>query len=245
MTDWAQTFSAQLANGQPYSSVAATEPQIDMSAAYEIQKSYVATIQDPVAGFKAALTAPAAQQMMNATEAVVGVLHAPGEFFGASIQPVRTSVLETEIGFVTAQDIRHPVTQENVFEHMQACVAMIEIASPNLATKPNGIDLVATNSASYGFLRGDQQAISADIDTTPITLHRNDELLHEGQGSDVMQSQAAALSWLVNKVLDLGYQILAGHLFMTGSIGAMHPAKPGRYRATYGALGELAFEIPA
>ena len=69
------------------------------------------------------------------------------------------------------------------------------------------------------------------------------ELLHSLGAGTVMEGQWKALAWLVNRVLEQGYELEPGHLLMTGSIGNMHPAKPGKYVADFAALGQLTFHI--
>ena len=58
-----------------------------------------------------------------------------------------------------------------------------------------------------------------------------------------MQGQWHAVTWLVNALLELGYPLAKEHLLMTGSIGALHPGKPGEYRAEYGQLGNIEFNL--
>ena len=101
---------------------------------------------------------------------------------------------------------------------------MIEIASPNLATKPNGLDLVATNSASYGYIVGEKHPADTPLDDLSVRLTKGGETLLAGSAGEVLDGQIQALTWLVNQTLARGYEILPGHLLMTGSIGGMTPA---------------------
>jgi 2-keto-4-pentenoate hydratase len=58
-----------------------------------------------------------------------------------------------------------------------------------------------------------------------------------------MAGQREALTWLINSTLAQGYALRPGHVLMTGSIGSMHPGKAGKYRADFGALGDITFAI--
>ncbi len=82
-----------------------------------------------------------------------------------------------------------------------------------------------------------------DLDRVPVAFSRDGQVLHEAVSGDLMGSQWHALAWLVNAIVDLGYQVQAGHLLLTGSLGIPHPAQPGRYLAHFGELGQLAFEV--
>jgi 2-keto-4-pentenoate hydratase len=130
---------------------------------------------------------------------------------------------------------------------MDSCMGVVELASPNLANAPNGLDLIATNSASYGYIEGEPHTLlSADVlDQLSVSLAKEGEILMSGNPGEVMNGQIDALCWLINQTLDLKYSIAAGHLLMTGSIGGILPAQPGDYCASYASLGEIRFSLPA
>lgn len=136
------------------------------------------------------------------------------------------------------------MTVESVSEIVASCSAMIEIAAPNLAGKPNGVDLVAVNSASYRYIEGATiDWRHTDLDELIVKFYRGEELLHEDMAGSVMGGQKNALCWLINKILEVGYSIPVGALLMTGAIGAPHPAQPGQYRAQFGDLKEVGFSV--
>jgi len=206
----------------------------------------VALRREPVSGFKAALTAAAAQQAMDVDAPIVGVLFADGDLTAEqTIHLQKQALLETEIGFVCARDITAPVNVDTVLANMSGCMPMIELASPNLANKPNGLDLVATNAASYCYLQGPLQPADTPLDALTVRLEMGDETLLSGRGGEVLGGQLDALTWLVNQVLERDYAIKAGHILMTGSIGGMTPARPGDYTADFETLGSLTFRLAA
>jgi 2-keto-4-pentenoate hydratase len=116
--------------------------------------------------------------------------------------------------------------------------------------------LISSNSASYGFITAaaTHDPMSVVLDNLDVSLTRLEAqgatpqssepaLLHSFAAGTVMEGQWQALAWLVNRVLEQGYELEPGHLLMTGSIGNMHPAKPGKYVADFAALGQLTFHI--
>jgi len=244
MSDWPQKFLHAFSERHHYDSVSAAHDELTLDDAYDIQHRFVALRKEPVTGYKAALTAPAAQQAMGIDVPIVGVLFGDGDFSGT--KPIRLhgqALLETEIGFIADAAIRQVVTEDTVLDFFSRCLPMIEVASPNLATKPNGLDLVATNSASYGYIKGSVQAVDQDLDELAVSLRQQDQTLLRGSTGEVLGGQLQALVWLVNQAQARGYQIDAGHLMMTGSIGGMCPAAPGAYSADFGRLGQISFEI--
>ena len=165
-----------------------------------------------------------------------------------AVQADRPVLLETELGFRLSKAITEPVNADNVLNSVSECRGMIELAAPNLQQRPSSIDLISSNSASYGCLAADTSFNPAeiDLDSLEVSLTRlgaSDETLHSVPAGTVMQGQLHALAWLVNTVLAKGYALAPGHVLMTGSIGNMHPGAPGDYRGGFGELGELAFRL--
>lgn len=245
MSDWPQKFLHAYSERHHYDSISAADEQLSLDDAYDVQHQYVSLRKEVVTGYKAALTAPAAQQAMGIDVPIIGVLFDSGAFSTAKpITLSKQALLETELGFKAATDISQEVTPDTVFTHMAACLPMIEIASPNLATKPNGLDLIATNAASYGYIAGPEHDLEIlDLDLVHVSLTSGGDTLLQGDGGEVLGGQRHALAWLINQVLQRGYQVEAGHLFMTGSIGGMQPAKAGAYQADFEALGRIDFSI--
>jgi 2-keto-4-pentenoate hydratase len=246
MSDWPQKFLHAFSERHHYDSVSAAQDELTLDDAYDIQHRFVALRKEPISGYKAALTAPAAQQAMGIDVPIVGVLFADGDYSDADpITLHNQALLETELGFVAAKAIEQTVTPDNVLDFMSHCMSMIEVASPNLATKPNGLDLVATNAASFGYIRGETAAADTALDDLDVRLQEQGETLLSGTGGEVLGGQIEALTWLVNQTLARGYRIEAGHVLMTGSIGGMCPAKSGAYKADFGALGQINFNVVA
>ncbi len=245
MSDWPQKFLHAYSQRHHYDSVTASHDELTLADAYDIQHQYVMLRKEPICGFKAALTAPAAQQAMAINTPIVGALFAAGEVNRQHPISLQTEVLlETEIGYRTATAITEPVSPDTVLQFMRCCLPLIELASPNLATKPNGLDLVATNSASHQFVCGTEQDIDGHVlDALAVSLKREDEILLSGHSNEVLGGQREALAWLVNETLARGYGIDADFLLMSGSIGGMAPASSGSYTADFGALGSLSFSI--
>ena len=247
MSDWPKKFLRAYSDLHHYESVTANDDGLSLDDAYDIQHRYVNLRQETISGYKAALTAPQAQQIMGVTLPIVGVLFDSGAFSSTTpVTPNKQALLETEIGFRAAQAITAPVTEDQVLALMACCMPMIEIASPNLATKPNGLDLIATNSASYGYICGPEQEIDPEaLDQLKVSLRQGEQTLLAGTSNEVLGGQAKALTWLINETLTRGYSIAAGHVLMSGSIGGMCPANPGAYSASFGELGSIEFTIAA
>jgi len=263
---WINATVNHVLAGQPIENIRLHQPDISTPEAYALQRQLIHRLQEnqgwgKVCGYKAALTAEVAQQAMGVHEPVIGVLFSHGAHQAntegsLSISTDRPVLLETEFGFTLNQQIQAPVTPESVRSMVSHCQGMIELAAPNLQQRPAGVDLISSNSASYGFITAantyDPKSLVLDEINVSLTRLEADAgmeqraepgTLHSFAAGTVMQGQWHALAWLVNRVLDQDYVLEAGHLLMTGSIGNMHPATPGKYVADFAELGQLAFHL--
>ncbi|MEM9620140.1 MAG: hypothetical protein AAF993_00730 [Pseudomonadota bacterium] len=239
--NWAEHYVTAIAEQQPFASASTQMPELDISGAYQLQRECVNLLGKPVSGYKAALTATPAQNAMGINTPIVGALTEDGELAADQTHTLqRQALMETEFGYRLNTDIHSPVETDRVMQLVASCHPMLEIASPNLSQKPSGIDLIATNSAAFGYVVGTAvDPLNVPVDDIEVSLRHNDELCFSGRGADVMGGQAAALTWLINQVLAIGYPLRRGHLLMTGSIGAMQPIKGGRYEGHFAGLGVL------
>lgn len=263
---WIDATANNVLAGKPIENIRLSQPDISAHDAYALQRQLIQQLKEnegwgAICGYKAALTAEVAQQAMGVHEPVIGVLFSHGARSARAdgslgIDTDRPVLLETELGFILSQRIQDSVTPDSVKTMVSHCQGMIELAAPNLQQRPSGVDLISSNSASYGFITAatTHDPMSVALDGLDVSLTRLEagagteqpdgpELLHSFAAGTVMEGQWQALAWLVNRVLDQGYELEAGYLLMTGSIGNMHPAKPGKYVADFAALGQLAFHI--
>ena len=242
-------LAAQIAN-EPYEAPS-VGTALSMADAYAVQRAFnrLRGGVDRLAGYKSAANAEALQRALELSGPITGALFASGERAAGGMirrDAYRTLLIETELGFRAARRINAPV--KSIAELRAAtttCTPMIELADPGFGrTRMTGTDLIAANAAAAGFIGG--RAVSVgdiDVNEVRIQLQRNGETLHAARSGDLMNDQWLALMWLVNRIVELGYVIEAGHLLMTGALGAAHPAAAGKYTADFASLGVIGFEV--
>ncbi|MCZ6617655.1 MAG: hypothetical protein O7E57_05940 [Gammaproteobacteria bacterium] len=250
--DVVQSLLRARAAAAPLPPPSRTHADLSVDTAYAVQKAFVEARLDSetICGFKAALTSPAAQQAFNMAMPITGVLFSSGACtIGTRVDLTnfRTLLLETELGFRIGETITTPLESVvELRERVNAVFPMIELADPGFGeAKATGVDLIAANAASAAFLSGADEPAwqTMDLNGIGVAFSRDGEILHEANASDVMGDQWQALLWLVNQITAQGYHLEPGYLLMTGSIGRMHPAKPGSYLADYADFGKLTFEV--
>ena len=243
------TFTTKLIHAylshDQYPNLLADDPSATIEFAYEIQKEFVNQIDDEPIGYKAAVTAEPMQKMMGIEAPISGVLFKSGDYSNrTNIKSARELLIETELGFETGVAITDPVKPKEVYALIECFYPMIELASPNLTSRPSGIDLVASNSASFGFIKGNRFDCNAiDPDSIDVSLNHEGTNLHSNRCNNVMSGQASALSWLINQIISQYGVVESGSLLMSGSVGPAHPGRSGKYNAKFEKLGEINFAI--
>lgn len=252
---WASQMLNAKSSASPFTRITDTHPDLNLTTAYAIQKAYVelCTKQGAkISGFKAALTAPAAQNAMGIDTPIVGALFAEGHWqndngsAAVSLNQIPKLILETELGFTLNQGVSQTLeTIEQMVPLIDSCQPMIELACLGFGDHaPTGGDLVASNSASRCYLQGASWDWSEEeLDQLEVSLSRSGEMLHTTASGTVLGGQLSALLWLVNTTVSNGYQIEPGQILMTGSIGGLHPAQVGEHHATYAAAGGLSLAV--
>ncbi|HSC35350.1 MAG TPA: fumarylacetoacetate hydrolase family protein [Thermodesulfobacteriota bacterium] len=227
-------------------------PGLTLEGTYEIQTEYVRLKlgNDKIAGYKAGLTSRGAQEKFGVSTPVSGVLFSSGMYMNSPSvdgSKLRGPVIETEIGFVVGKPIEEKITDAGrLMDHISTIMPVIEIPEAGFAdmNKLKAEDIVAANVGSAAFITGAQKPLANDdLDGLIVELVSGGETLYEGRGSDAMGGQREALLWLVNSVLGNGWKIEKGNILITGALGNVVPANPGRYEARYGGLGNISFEI--
>jgi len=245
---WKDAFISAREKGEPKPVLAGDFEGVTLEDAFQVQRSLVTAISqtDPIAGYKAAVTNPAAQAAQGISQALYGVLFDSGLFRqGDAIDSsgFHRCVLETEIGYRLKQDLSELPALGNLHELLEP-IPMLEFADAgydDLASM-GPLDLAAGNSASACYLPGERTG-DVDLNQISVSLSRGGEVINNGQGSDAFGDQQVAVSWLIEQVLAAGYELKAGHYLMTGALGRPVPLKPGEYVADYGDFGRIEFIV--
>lgn len=250
--DYAAAFPDAVVGDGPLPKFSAAAPGATMNDAFAVQRRLVRASSERQAGFKGGGITIAAQESLGIDRPMTGVLYRSGWIEAAEPVTVETvkgvdQVIETELGFIVAVDIgARPLTAEQARDAIEAVVPIIEMPVSYAARMEGAtpIDSVAVNLGSDKYLVG-ARAPTADVeaDSIDIALYRDDELLHETNTSIIKHGVWGNLLALMHEIVDQGRTIHAGDVIISGSIGEVHPAAPGEYRAVYDGLGEIEFRF--
>jgi 2-keto-4-pentenoate hydratase len=248
--EWANRMIQSHVRGEPKKVCSNEVPGVDLAMAYEVQAAFGKSWAEnsSISGFKAALTAKAAQESMGLKDPASGILFEEMQLpVGSAIQLRRfnRAVIETEIGFCVGKEISQVIEPEDLGAYIGFNLPMIEIADIGFDDpgSMSAYDFIAGNAAAAGYIAGHESLIT-DVNEVEVTLSCDGDILHKGKGSEVLGDQVEAATWLVNQVIRQGYIVKPDQLLMTGSLGRVQMVtSPGAYVADYGDFGKIEFQI--
>lgn len=201
-------------------------------------------------GFKAGLTSAAAQARFRTSQPVAGVLFSEGRRdpdATISIADWPGLNIETEVALRVGTPIRERLADvEALRARIDGIAPAIEL--PNLhfesPTELTAIDIIASNVGSATYIVGNFVAPDLrDPNHANPTLVCDGKELNRGHARDALGDQWQAALWLVNTMIEQGWQVESGQILLTGALGRMVPAAPARCSADYGTWGTIAFHI--
>ncbi len=252
--DWADIVQLELAHGQPMPLLSVYYDQLNRESAYDIQHAFVIhemRKKRSIGGYKAGFTNPAIRAKFHYADPISGVLFADGACKdGAEIDArlFKQPMLEVEIGYV----LRSPITRKlhsvaDLKSYISHALPAVEIPDLNYTNVGglNAYDIIATNVSASHYVVGAPFALKdlAEVNGIKMALYRDEQVIDTGSASDVLGDQLEALLWLVNDAYAHGWQLQAGQLLITGTLGKMNPGVAGSYRADYGLGRTLSFVI--
>ena len=252
--DWADIVQLELAHGQPMPLLSVYYDQLNSASAYDIQRALVThemRKKRVIGGFKAGFTQAALRAKYHTREPVSGVLFADAGFKdGDEIDTglFKQPMLEVEIGYV----LRSPITRQlhsvaDLKTYISHALPAVEIPDLNYVNVGglNANDIIATNVAASRYVVGKPFVLRdlAQVNEIKVALYRDLQVVDTGAASDALGNQLEALLWLVNDAYAHGWQLQAGQLLITGTLGKMNPGLAGSYRADYGLGRTLSFVL--
>ncbi|GAX91269.1 2-keto-4-pentenoate hydratase [Effusibacillus lacus] len=209
--------------------------------AYAIQQSWVRrrlATGDRITGRKIGLTSKAMQQMMGVDEPDYGVLlnsfsipvtRGVGEVDMSRLLQPR---VEGEIAFLMKKPLRGPgVTINDVFNATEAVAAAVEIVDSRIRDwKIKLVDTVADNASSGAYALGSWHTRWQDLDLAlaGMVLYVDGRIQSVGAGAAALGHPAVCVSWLANKLGEMGEGIEAGDIVLSGALAGAVSVQPGQ-----------------
>ncbi|HSG89895.1 MAG TPA: hypothetical protein VLA56_11835 [Pseudomonadales bacterium] len=209
---------------------------LTLADGYDLQARLLAR-REPAgpAGLKAGVTQPGARRHFGLDHALLGRLYGAGRLApGAVIEAGAGVALECELAIVV-----------DAAGRPQAFGPAIEIVRSAFAAdeRLTAAKLLAANLAAWQFLSGDLLPWRESFTDTGVTLYHEGACVLEAALADGLGGPVEALPWMLAEAHRRQMPLTAGMVLMTGCCGAAVPAQAGHYRADYGPLGSIEFDV--
>ncbi|WP_067336394.1 2-keto-4-pentenoate hydratase [Stappia indica] len=195
----------------------------------------------PIVGYKAGLTSPKSQEAFGVTEPVFGTLLEgmiiKGNATARPAEAVRALFEADLVVEIADAAVNDATTPEEVLAHIAGVRPFLEL--PALVVgKDDKLDGPAITSINVGAWKGamgelieipqgaEGVAMLADF-TAKLTNDANGETLSAAPGKAVLGHPLNAVSWIAGVLKAQGKALKPGDLVSVGSIGPLHPMKPG------------------
>lgn len=222
----------------------------DAYAVQEVNTAFWLQRGRKLVGRKIGLTSPAVQHQLGVDQPDYGMLFEDMRLgigepleMGELLQPK----IEAEIGFVVNRTIDDPNTGFiellNCIEYMLPALEIVDSRIRDWKITLN--DTVADNASSAKYLVGAQpvklDALSlADV---RMEVRDGDTMVSRGGGADCMGHPLNAVLWLTQTMAARGRPLAENDIVLSGALGPMVNAAPGRLRCQIDGFETLTLEV--
>jgi len=239
---------------QPIEPFTDADPDLGMADGYAIAKQLTSLLLDDgdtVIGYKVGLTSKPMQQLIGVDSPDHGpVLGSTVYNDGAAVSLSRfiQPKIEAEIAFMLGVSLRGPgVTVQAAREAISGMVAAMEIVDSRFTDWRIRLADTVADLASNGAVALSSRLVPLDgLDPRLIgmVLTNRGVLVDTGAGAAALGDPIAVVAWLANALGDMGAELEAGQLVMTGALHAAVTMQPGDvFRAEFDRLGSVTVRV--
>lgn len=237
-------------NHQSIPPLTTQEPTMTIDDAYAIQvkRIEIATmLGERITGKKIGLTSFAMQNLLGVDQPDYGHLLESmyvEDGVAISLSQLFQPKVEGEIAFVLKEDLVGPnVTVDDVLRATDYVVPALEVVDSRIKDwKIKLEDTVADNASCGLYVLGSNKVHISDVDLKDIHMQllKNNQVINEGKGTDVLGDPALCVAWLANKLSEYGVTLMAGEVILSGALSAAVVAEQGdQFTAKFTQIGEV------
>jgi 2-keto-4-pentenoate hydratase len=250
----AKALYAARRDRQPIEPFTDADPDLGMADGYAIARrltSMLVNDGDTVIGYKVGLTSKPMQQMIGVDSPDHGpVLGSTVYNDGASV-PLSHFIqpkIEAEIAFMLGASLRGPgVTVTAAREAISGMVAAMEIVDSRFADWRIRLADTVADLASNGAVALSSRVVPLDgLDPRLIgmVMTNRGELVDTAAGAAALGDPVGVVAWLANTLGEVGADLEAGQLIMTGALHAAVPMRAGDvFMAEFDRLGPVTVRV--
>lgn len=216
---------------------------------YAVQRQSERLAHLPRVGWKVGATSSSVQALFGIDEPATAPMFKPFCFISPKTVPMlmdQHTNVEAEFAFQFGDDLPPRnlfYDREEILSAVAAVIPAIEIVSCRFEggfEQLGAMQLVADMTAHSAFVKGQPTRVWKDMDLRlhHVVLRKNNRIVAEGTGANVLGDPIAVLEWTANHLSKMGEPILSGEVVTTGTCTGLIQASPGdRFVADFGELG--------
>jgi 2-keto-4-pentenoate hydratase len=221
------------------------------AAGYAIQAAFAQLVGQPIVGWKIAATSLAGQQHIGVDGPLAGRLFAHRVLPGGatlSLDGIAMRLAEAEFTFRFRDALPkrdEAYTVEEVLAAVDTLHPAIEIPDSRFlaVARAGAPQLIADDACASWYLLGAATTAdwrSLDLAAHPVRAYREDTLIAQGSGANVLGDPRIALTWIANELSRYDDGLHAGQFVTTGTCVVPMPIAPGDHlRVDFGVLGTI------
>ena len=156
--------------------------------------------------------------------------------------------LEPELAFLMNKDLNTDVvTNWQVIDAIEGIFPAFEIVDTRFGKYDFTIIDTISDSASYGKITVGNTIVGVkdvDLNNVGLNIYRDGELINTATSKEVMGNPINSVTWLANKMIELGSFIKKGDIILSGSFTPVLDIKSGeKYKADFSGIGSVEIEV--
>lgn len=230
------------------------DPDLGMADGYAIARQLTSMLVndgDTVIGYKVGLTSKPMQQMIGVDSPDHGPVLGSTVYNDGAAVPLSHFIqpkIEAEIAFMLGAPLRGPgVTVTAAREAISGMVAAMEIVDSRFADWRIRLADTVADLASNGAVALSSRVVPLDgLDPRLIgmVLTNRSELVDTGAGAAALGDPVGVVAWLANTLGEMGVDLEAGQLIMTGALHAAVTMRAGDvFMAEFDRLGPVTVRV--
>jgi 2-keto-4-pentenoate hydratase len=251
---WFESLLKAKNNARPTDNLGPTVGEVSTEEAYDIQAMLVEDrLQkgEHIIGWKVGATSLSIMNQLKITEPILGCMTS-GSYYPL-LQGLKASdfcklAVEGEIAFIMGKNLRGPgITKADTITATAGVMGAVELVDCRIKDwKPSLTEAVADNSLHAGIILGSsmKSIIGFDLSKEGVILRKNGGLLASACGVEALGDPVNVVTWLANKLSELGREIRKGEVILTGSLTEFFFVEPGDVvDVTFTSLGNIQFVV--
>ena len=251
---WHSTLLEAYHEAKPIDSLTSNIGKLSTKEAYDVQAMLLENkIQnrEGIIGWKVGATSQAVMTQLKIDEPILG--HITSSSYYSSLREIKASnfcklAVEGEIAFIMGKSLRGPgITNSDVIISTAGIMGAVELVDCRLKHwNVDASEAIADNSLHAGVILGPfiKPIAGFDLRYEGVIMSKDGRLLASACGVEALGDPVNVVTWLGNKLPELGREIQAGQIILTGSLTRFFFVGPGDViNVSFSNLGNIHFNI--